>query len=236
MREIPQALIAIAMGLLVSHPVQGSDREPTDQPRVISYGRFEGGGMALCMSAQCAQALAGAERTVYKPERTLEPEVGVDRELFCELLEDQQPENCEASDPPSTPGLDSSWDPNGCGTDPHNNLFLHSGLAKFFTDSYSGNFHAPYPGISFRLACNNHDACWGVAGNRATCDNSFHDSMRSACDGVAEATSRTVCNGFAAAYFSAVAATDIGNGNYQESVENRKCALWAHDMKINGCE
>ena len=236
MQKNSKTSLVIAMTLLAINPARGNDREPTDQPRVIAYGHFDGGGMAFCTSAQCAQALAGADKTLYQEERTLEPESGVNRESFCELLKDQQPENCDASDPPSTPGLDPGWQPNGCGTDGLSNLLLESGLAVFYTEAYSGNFNAPFPGISFRSACNSHDACWGVGGERATCDNTFHNNMRSACGAAAQGSSRTACNAFGAAYFSAVSATDIGNGNYSESVEERKCALWAYDVYTNGCE
>ena len=238
MTDLTKQFLAVATGFLLAYPAHASEGEPTDQPRVVSYGRFEGGAFAFCTGPECAQALASLEdkRAPYELELTLDAENGIDHGEFCQLMKDQQPENCDASDPPSTPGTDPGWEPNACGTSGFSNLLLDSGIGSFYSESYSGNFNAPFPGVSFRGACNDHDACWGVAGSRATCDNNFHESMRSACGSVAQASSRTVCDGFAAAYFSAVSATNIGNNNYQQSVESRKCALWAYDMKINGCD
>jgi hypothetical protein len=235
MRRIFGQLLAVAVGVFaVSQPSIGSD--PFTMPTVTATGRFDDGGFLICRGLACAGVTAGyIDRSPYETELTLQVEDGIDREQFCERLKSKRPSNCNASSPPSTPGLDSSWQPNGCGTGGMSNLLLDSGMEVLLSDNYSGDFHAPYEGVSFRSSCDAHDACWGVAGNRSTCDNAFHNSMTSACGAVAQASSRTVCNGFAAAYFSAVSITNIGNSNYQRAAQNRQCALWAYDMKANGC-
>lgn len=236
MRNLSRGMLAVAVGVLSVQSSFGSEQDPQDMPRVTAYGRFDDGGFLICRGAECANVMAGfSERSPYQMELSLDIEDGFDREQFCAALNNKRPSNCNASNPPSTPGLDSNWQANGCGTGGVSNLLLDSGMEVLLSDNYSGDFQAPYAGVSFRSACDAHDACWGVAGSRSVCDTAFHESMTAACGTISQASSRTTCEGFAAAYFSAVSITNIGNSNYQRATENRKCALWAHDMKANGC-
>lgn len=224
------ALIAIVGG-------QAFAEEPTTMPRVVATGTFDNGGIAFCFSAGCGLAMVGStERNGdLALEESLDSEQAIDHEAFCKALKAKRPSNCDAGDPPSTPGLDPGWQPNACGTGGASNLLLDSGMHVVYSDNYSGDFNAPYPGISFKTACDAHDLCWGVAGDRANCDANFDAAMRAACGVLVSPSSNTVCNGFAGAYFSAVATTNIGNQNYAASVAARACAIWAYEIKINGC-
>ena len=237
MRNTWKGSIAGGIVLALSLAAHASDDEPTDLPPIVAYGHFEGGGFAICRGAACAGALAGLEdrNSELSMERTLEPQDEMSRETFCAALKYKRPKDCDANNPPSTPGLEAGWAPNGCGTGGVSNFLVATALELGFGDNYSGNSDAPYA-VSFKPSCDAHDACWGVAGNRSTCDDNFDRSMRDACSALYAASSRTICNGFAGAYFGAVSASDIGNANYAHSVAARECALWAHDMKANQCE
>src|SRR5690606_13153660 len=100
-------------------------------------------------------------------------------------LNARKPSGCSANNPPPSPGVDvpgqSAWQPNGCGTGGIGTWFQDAILEVVASQSYSGNIHAPYPGISFRSACDAHDQCWAAGGVRHVCDNNFRDSMESAC-------------------------------------------------------
>lgn len=235
MRTCTRRIFAIAAITVLALPA--SAQEVTDFPRVVVTGQTITGSNVICRGMDCAIVLESLDGLgMVQSELLLAPTEsgGFDKDQFCKALEARRPAGCDASDPPSTPGLDPGWQPNGCGTGGASNLFLNSGLGIAYTDNYSGDFNAPFAGTSFKSACDAHDGCWGSAGNRSTCDSNFHNAMRTACTSWGE-PSRTTCNGFAAAYFSAVAATDIGNENYRNAVNQRRCALWAHDMRANGC-
>ncbi len=229
-------IIAIATAVILASPVSAQD--VTDLPRVVATAQTITGSNVICRGMDCAVVLESLKDPVFfQSELLLAPTEpgGIDEELFCKAMKAIQPEGCDAASPPSTPGLDPGWQPNGCGTGGASNLFLNSALGLIYAENYSGDFNAPFAGTSFKSACDAHDGCWGSAGNRATCDSDFHNAMRTACTSWGE-PSRTTCDGFAAAYFSAVATTDTGNDNYRNAVAQRRCALWAHDMKTNGCE
>ena len=236
MKKRSSAVLACVVGIVAAFPSSAGESDPFNWPRILVTARAGDGGMLSCVGSACAGVISGMTvRSPYQTELTLEAETGLDRADFCAALKSKQPANCNSSNPPSTPGLDPNWQPNGCGTGGMSNLLLDSGMEVLLSDTYSGNFQAPYPGVSFRSACDAHDACWGVAGSRAVCDTAFHNAMEAACGVVSQAAARTTCNGFASAYFSAVAITNIGNSNYQRATENRRCALWAQDVKANGC-
>lgn len=231
-----RGILAFSLGALAIFPGHASASDPFNWPTILVTARAGDGGMLTCLGSACAGVISGmTERSPYEMELTLDAETELDRGLFCSVLKSKRPENCNASNPPSTPGLDPNWQPNGCGTGGLSNLLLDSGMEVLLSDTYSGDFQAPYPGVSFQSACNAHDACWGVAGSRSACDNAFRSSMEAACGVLSQASARSTCSGFASAYFSAVSITNIGNSNYQRATESRRCALWVQDMKANGC-
>ena len=118
MRNTWKGTIAGGIVLALSLAAHASDDEPTDLPPIVAYGHFEGGGFAICRGAACAGALAGLEdrNSELSMERTLEPQDEMSRETFCAALKYKRPKDCDANNPPSTPGLDAGWAPNGCGT------------------------------------------------------------------------------------------------------------------------
>jgi hypothetical protein len=170
----------------------------------------------------------------YNEEISQEDDIPINKAAFCENLKDKIPYiGCHVASPPSTPGLDLNWRPNGCGAGPIDQYLIDRALS-IIPSEYSGNIHAPYPGVSFLNACNQHDRCWGIGGNRLTCDENFLTDMRNACSASAGA-GIGVCNGVASGYHSVVSSTSIGHGNYNSAVRQRACATWAHDMKSNSC-
>jgi len=235
MRGIWKVLLAGTIVGLIG-PAGASDEDPTDLPRIEVVGTLID-GFVVCLGSACALALSevSGRYEELSMERTLEPETEPTREQFCSALMSKRPKGCDADNPPSTPGLDPAWQPNGCGTGGASNFILDTVVHLGFGDYYSGDLDRPYR-VSFKAACDAHDGCWGIAGDRATCDNNFDSSMRSACGTLTGERAASICRGFAGAYMAAVTASDIGNDNYANAVSQRHCALWAHDMKANRCD
>ena len=218
---------------------------PRASPPVIVEGIRIDGRRVLCTGTQCADVLRDMQMAVMAEplpyEATLpDTDPTVDGEAFCENLADARPSGCSASNPPPSPGITvpgkQPWQANGCGTGGFANLFADVILTLASSNYYSGNLDAPYPGVGFRGACDGHDQCWAMAGEREACDRSFQRSMESACDQLGEANARGACYGFAGLYRGAVSSTNASDAAYQNSIKARACALWANDMRENGCE
>lgn len=237
MKGVSRKLLVLALAALVVPCASAAGDDPVDQPPVVVHRYSVGEIFVYCAGVDCLDAFSeiGGNPWPITDISISSDGGGATSEQFCSALKNKKPQGCDLANPPSTPGTDPNWQPNGCGTSGAGNLVLDAGLEIVASDHYSGDFQAPYPGVSFRSACNEHDACWGAGLVRSDCDTSFHESMRAACGVLTEASSRTVCEGFAGTYFAAVSTTNAGNDNYAAAVSARKCALWAHDMKINGC-
>jgi len=153
--------------------------------------------------------------------------------------EDAAPTYCNLSSPPPSPGINISgqptWQPNGCGTGGIGSWFQDFILERVAGQSYSGNLDSPYVGVSFKGACDSHEQCWAMGGNRTTCDINFRNSMNSACSQLSDSGAQGNCSGFASLYHGAVSTTDGSHGAYATSTANRACAVWANDMRENGC-
>lgn len=166
-------------------------------------------------------------------------DIPVDKAKFCPRLNAKRPANCDLANPPPSPGIDvpgqPAWQPNGCGTGGIGGWFQNFVLQRIAGDSYSGNLNSPYSGVSFEGACNSHDQCWAGGGARYQCDNSFSASMLSACSGVSSSQGASTCTGFANLYHGAVTTTNGSHSAYATSTQNRVCAIWASDMRENGC-
>lgn len=236
MKRIPARLTLIAVGVLTAPIVLGYDDEPNDIPTVVVHRYTVDDTYVFCTGIDCTEAVSEIASPWLMTDISISSTGGsTTSDEFCSALKSNRPEGCDGANPPSTPGTDPNWQPNGCGTSGFGNLVLDAGLEIVASEHYSGDFQAPYPGVSFQAACNDHDLCWGIGGVRSACDSSFHESMRSACGVLTQASSRTVCEGFAGGYFSAVSTTNAGNANYKSAVAARRCALWAYDMKLNSC-
>ncbi|MBD8695040.1 hypothetical protein [Stenotrophomonas sp. CFBP 13718] len=212
----------------------------TDLARVQVVAIAMDGKPISCSTSGCNNAAnqeALAEYMRWQLEHATAPEepLAIDRPKFCQRLRASRPANCGSGPPPSVPGYDLGWQPNGCGTGGFSNWIANSVLSIISTEAYSGNFDAPYPGVSFLGSCNEHDRCWGGGGNRAACDTAFHGSMLTACGGAAEGGPRSTCIGFAGIYHGAVTTTDASNDAYANSVAQHACAAWTYDMNLNEC-
>ncbi|WP_405236457.1 hypothetical protein [Lentisalinibacter orientalis] len=159
--------------------------------------------------------------------------LAVSTEQLCERLEESKPKGCSSSTPPSVPGYDPTWQPNGCGVGGWRDLLLEQ-LASLALTNFHGDLDEPFPGVSFLPACNQHDYCYGIQTAKYRCDDQFHENLQGACaENTANAT-RTLCNSVAAAYF--VAVTDHGDSAYDSAGEDLACAEWHRQMNMNECK
>ena len=193
------------------------------------------GGYIICTGYACADVLdALSTPPFFEWEfQQIWDQDPIDRGAFCSAMRAKAPANCNVSNPPSSPGI-GNWQPDGCGSGGWDNVKAQAGAYMAFGGNYSGDLDAPHAGVSFLPACNNHDRCWGAAGNKGVCDEVFLNEMRGACAASAGG-GVGVCNGFASAWHSAVATTPTAQQNYNDDVGNRKCGLYSKDLKDNGC-
>lgn len=158
---------------------------------------------------------------------------------FCSNLKALRPPNCPTTSPPSSPGITTPgkpvWRANGCGTGGVADMAGDLLLQIIATQSYSGNLDEPYSGVSFLGACNSHDQCWASGNPRYVCDMEFRHAMNDACSALASPAAVNTCTGFAGQYHSAVSITNKSHSTYASSEAARRCALWAHDMRMNSC-
>lgn len=226
------ALCLVALSLFGAARANGDI--PT-LPPVTATGVSSDGIFVMCVSYECANAIDIASFPGPEEWNDSIDQDGFEYREFCSILRANAPVGCSVDSPPSTPGLDSNWAPNGCGVGGYVTQSI-SYIAGFAFADYTGNIDSPYPGVSFLSACNEHDRCWGAGGNRESCDGSFHANMRDSCAAGASGAALNSCNGIAAGYFSLVSSTNFSNNHYQQSVRNRTCARWAKDMEANNCE
>lgn len=193
-------------------------------------------GNVVCYGYDCADILnAMAPPPLFLTGYEAISDQTIDHGEFCRELKTRKPADCNASNPPSTPGTDPNWQPNGCGTNEWTQIGMDLGINLIVPDEYSGDHNSPYAGVSFESACNRHDACWGSRFHRGSCDDQFHTDMRQACSVVSDSAGGVACDGLAGFYFGAVASTNIGTRAHQNAFNAHKCAVWAKDMGINGC-
>ncbi len=209
-------------------------------PPVIVTGTRIGGGTVICRGMSCAGVLADLQvqtsLILYDQGMPLGPDddIPVDPGAMCNNLRQAKPAGCSLSNPPPSPGIGTNWQANGCGTGRLANLFADAFLEVASRPTYSGDLQAPFPGVSFRDACNGHDQCWAEGNARTTCDYAFRQNMISACGG--DSPANNTCLGFSGLYHGAVSTTGAAQAAYNNSVSARACALWASDMRENGCQ
>lgn len=162
----------------------------TDLPRVRAVYPTLTGGYVVCTGLACEGVLddwqSRAGWIEYDASLPYTDSPPIPEPEFCSGLKASKPANCALSSPPSVPGFDPTWKPNGCGTGAHYEILLEQGLGVIFGEDFTGNFDAPYRTragriVSFLGACNSHDRCWGEANDRTWCDIAFRDSMVQAC-------------------------------------------------------
>ena len=199
-----------------------------------------------CRSLACADMLAGLGGVPIQEPLPLYNSIGSEgqipapKDLVCAILASQQPGGCEMSSPPSVPGFDAGWRPNGCGTGPMSNFFASAMMDVIFVDHFTGNLDAPFESqdvgqISFLSSCNNHDRCWASGYDRPNCDQSFRNDLFTQCAAITSPGEYNTCTGMASAYFAAVA-SDAATPHYQQADAQASCAAWVHYMNENGCQ
>ena len=216
----------------------------TFPPIIVTAPRI-GGGTVVCRGEACAGVLQSLQETGgskggdQSDHENPTEDIPVNPAALCANLNANKPSNCSLSNPPSSPGItvpgQPAWSANGCGTGGIGSWFQDAILEVVTSQSYSGDIHAPYPGVSFRTACDAHDACWASGALRAECDNTFRDSTQAACSIVSSPAGRSTCSGFGSLYHGAVTTTNGSHNAYSTSSNNRECALWASDMRENNC-
>lgn len=216
----------------------------TDLPPVVVHGLTIDAVDFECRSIACADMLGtfgGIPVSEPLPDVVSigsEGQLMLSKKTVCDLLGYRKPEDCSASSPPSVPGFDPGWKPNGCGTGGWEDIFYGALVGGLFTDHYSGDLDAPMEtssgqNVSFLSACNHHDECWARGGDRLTCDNAFGTELNAAC-GVLGGSDLNTCQGMASVYRGAVS-SDRATAHYYETVAAHTCAAWAYDMRRNGC-
>lgn len=216
-----------------------ADAIPTE-PTIIVVGHRPDGSPIDCGGSSCfASAQEEAARSLQEYllmyDTFPQDELPLDGEKFCQTLASKKPQGCSLDHPPPSPGIHvpgrSSWQPNGCGTGGLSNVFLSVVLNLAASNTYSNDLDAPYPGVSFLSACNDHDRCYAIAGGKNACDSQFNSEMESACGAAGEG-----CIAWAHAYHGGVGVSNAAQNAYNHSAAERTCAVWANDMKNNGCE
>ena len=213
---------------------------------VIVKGTTIDGTNVACYGSDCAAFLfsIGGVEPGFRTQQAAMGEGGggqlsVTKQQFCTTLASQRPPNCNAASPPSVPVYDPLWEPNGCGTGGLANFFAERMMGIAYSEHFSGNLNSPYKSanngnISFQVSCNDHDRCWGSGFDRPNCDIDFKEGMFTACDVLTSPAEYGTCTGMASAYYSAVS-SDGATEHYEEGLDALKCAVWAYDMKRNGC-
>ncbi len=236
------AVIASAQQTLGPVIVTAPPPPPTLPTVTATAPRIGGGPTIICRGSACAAFLDGL-KAQYNPENfdsegMLGDEAPVPGPQFCSGLKQLKPAGCNLASPPPSPGIpvtgQASYQPNGCGTGRLVNAFADVFLEITSRPTYSGDFQSPFPGANFRSACNGHDTCWASANPKGNCDYAFRQDMIAACGGDSPANNN--CLGFAGLYHHAVSNTGPGYSAYASSTGDRTCAVWAMDMRANGCQ
>jgi hypothetical protein len=198
-------------------------------PTQTVYG--SGGWQVICTGTDCAGIFNNI--VSYSPPLIDEELVQDDprADQFCRELAQAKPLSCNLNNPPSTPVTTPGWTSNGCG----DGSFVSNNVAPLIAglglQGYQGNLNNPFPGTSFYTACQAHDECWGRGLSRTFCDDAFSTRLGQICGGSAYASS---CSLLAGRMSTAV--RDLtGNAAYANALSALHCAVWAQDMRDNGC-
>lgn len=227
------AVCVVVFGLVAG--VNATD-PPFDLPPVRAVPSDDGGNV-LCYGYDCAAVLDELfidwQMDWSMSDEPIPPEYEVNKSKFCAQLKSDKPEQCNYSSPPSTPDTDPNWQPNGCGTSWEVQQAMSLAISQFIPNQFSGDYDSPYAGVLFAAACNTHDRCYGLGFDKSSCDLDFRDAMVEKCE--SREADYNVCVGLAGIYHGAVASTNAGQNAYQQADTEHKCAIWAKDMKVNGC-
>lgn len=190
------------------------------------------GGEVVCYGMECSDMLdtIWVQPPLFPVEfEWLDPEpTAVDHEEFCRKLAGLKRTGCSASNPPSTPLTNpAGWQPNGCGDGSFKSYFAEALVV--LTIPLASSLDTPSLDVNFRPACNAHDACYAVGNSKSVCDSTFLGNMQETCS----TSINAVCNSIAIGYYAAV--SERGDSAYNSSLSDLKCAIWAAEMRDNGC-
>ena len=243
-KKWPAAAVMAGMALLPVLARSQPGLPPVQtMPPVTARGVTVDGVAILCRGIECADILHTMQLSSPYPPNTAsmgDEDIPVDGNQFCAVLKNNKPSGCSYSNPPASPGISvpgqPAYKPNGCGTGKMANVFADVFLEIATRPTYSGDLQAPYPGVSFREACNGHDICWatGSPNSKSSCDYAFRADMITACGG--DSAANNVCIGFSGLYHGAVSNSGPAQSAYNSSQADRVCALWASDMRENACQ
>jgi len=233
-------VLCAAGGKAVADPVL----PPWEGDPMELEGEMIDDGSILCTGDGCAALLDSLSREyrmdlyllLNRPSSLDEAPtytLAVPTEQLCERLEESKPKGCSSSGPPSVPGLDPYWQPNGCGVGGWKDAAI-TVLADLGLRYFTGELDEPFPGVSFLGACNAHDECYGRQVGKLTCDGFFRLAMTGACDAGTLGDVREICYGAVSAYHAAV--VNHGHAAYEEASEDFACAQWHQAMESNKCE
>lgn len=239
-RKLSACLSVALVSALTFAATNAAADDPITLTRVTVVAK--GGGNVICTGAACMEFIGELqqEEADLWPSQTDDPvppmdELPIDKAVLCQRLKDSKPAGCDINDPPSVPGYDQSWQPNGCGIGPRSNWFIDKIMGSPLFSNYSDDLDAP-GGVSFLTACNRHDQCWAQGFDRTFCDQRFEDEMESKCEVLTDPNAFGTCDGFASLYHSAVSpANTVATIAYNVSSSDATCAAWAHDMLANSC-
>lgn len=230
--------VAISVVLLIGSVGSAFADGPKNLNSVIVHGTTIDGWKVICSGSACGNIVF--ENTIRY--NTNQPEMGeagggvslnVDKEQFCAMLAKDKPSGCNLAVPPASPGIvmfgQPAWQPNGCGLGGWKDALLSAVAGFAGGHNYSGELDAPRDGVSFLAACNEHDRCYTAAEGKAGCATAFQLNMYAQCGGDA------LCDGWADVYAGIVKVSSAAEKTYNSSVEDRSCALFAKDMRSNGC-
>lgn len=216
----------------------------TDLPAVRAVYPTDTGGNVICTGSACEGIVmewraASSGWIDYEDSQRPDEEIPIKKAHFCANLKASRPANCNYSSPPPVPGFTPNWQPNGCGTGQYGRMFAEQGLSVSFGSEFTGNLDVPYrtrsgQAVSFLGACNAHDRCWGEGNDRTWCDLSFRDNMIRACSVEADTAGYGTCMGMASAYHAGVSSS-YATAHYNQTLANRECTAWVHDMRANNC-
>lgn len=151
----------------------------------------------------------------------------------CESLQDRANQiGCDVNNPPPAPYYPSptlgQYQPNGCGI---GNWFDEIGahIVGLDVEGYTGDLDNPLPGVSFRAACDGHDACYHT-GFKHRCDNTFAQELSRICS---TASAATGCVMIAGRYTTAV--DDFGQFAHTSDQLVMECAKIAKDLNDGNC-
>lgn len=240
-------LILSTLLLLCASPESQAQRcEPQPDGRSRCEAVDTTGRRISCSGAVCFASIQSITTEAFLnltsfPEFT-DDGIAIDRDAFCQDLRDRKPQNCDAGNSPSVPGVNigiAAWRQNhgatGCNTSLWTFMLEGAISATNAAEYYTGNPDRPFGAANFAPACIAHHECYATVSDRNSCDDAFTDQTTRVCisEFVPGSMSAAVCGVLNMVYRGAV--YDHGGTDYEIAYGRLACALWHEDMDGNQC-